>query len=223
MHIHGTLAGEGGAGRRRRGVRLVASRSRADRCRRQPGALHGLVPAVPAGHADRHRRSPRDLLEGSDFCGTPARIARAASRAELPSAGVALRQRRNLQTEATEGHAMAKNTICLWYDKDAEAPPALRRDLSRQRGRRRPPCAQRLSIRQERRRADGRFHRLRHSLPRPQRRPRLQAKRSVSFRSPPRIRRRPTATGTPSSATAARERCGWCKDKWGSWRSPRAC
>src|SRR5687767_15728560 len=28
---------------------------------------------------------------------------------------------RSFATEATEGHAMAKNTICLWYDKDAEA------------------------------------------------------------------------------------------------------
>ena len=53
---------------------------------------------------------------------------------------------------------MRKNTICLWYDKDAEAAARFyAADLSRQRGQCRPPCAQRLSQRKEGRRADGEF------------------------------------------------------------------
>ena len=41
------------------------------------------------------------------------------------------------------GRAIAKNTICLWYDKDTEAAARFyARDLSRQHGGRRPPCAQ---------------------------------------------------------------------------------
>ena len=36
---------------------------------------------------------------------------------------------------------MAKNTICLWYDKDAEAAARFYTNLSRQRRGCRPPCA----------------------------------------------------------------------------------
>ena len=100
-----------------------------------------------------------------------------------------------------------KNTICLWYDKDAEeAARFYAATFPDSAVRRRAPRAGRLSRRQEGRRADGRVHRPGHSLHRPQRRARLSstAKRSPS-RSPPTTRKKPTATGTPSSATAARK------------------
>ena len=76
---------------------------------------------------------------------------------------------------------MAKNTICLWYDKDAEACPLLCRNLSRQRRRRRPPCTQRLPLRQEGRRADRGIHSRRRPLSRPQWRPHVKHNEAFSF------------------------------------------
>ena len=84
------------------------------------------------------------------------------------------------QTCKAKGRAMRKNTICLWYDKDAEAAArfyaatfpdsAVSAVL---------PCAQRLSRRKEGRRADSGIHGPRHTLSRPQRRSRVQAQRSL--------------------------------------------
>ena len=54
--------------------------------------------------------------------------------------------------------------------------------------------------------------------------PNFKPNEAVSFMVVTETRRRPTATGTRSSATAAQESaCGWCKDRWGfSWQiTPR--
>ena len=50
--------------------------------------------------------------------------------------------------------------------------------------------------------------------------PNFKPNEAVSFRSSPRIRRKPTAIGMRSSTMAAQEsECSWCKDKWGfSWQ-----
>ena len=103
--------------------------------------------------------------------------------------------------------------------------PLLRRDLSRQRGGRRPPCAQRLPLRQEGRRADGRIHGCRRPLPRPQRRSRCSSTAKPSrSRSPPTIRQETDRYWNAIVGNGGQESaCGWCKDKWGiSWQiTPR--
>src|SRR5262249_45573028 len=101
-------------------------------------------------------------------------------------------------TSRAKGHAMAKNTICLWYDKDAEAAARFYAEtFPDRRGRCRSPCTQRLPIWQARRRVDGRVHRLGHPLYRPQRRSRVQAQRSLLV--PDRHRR--SARDRPCSST----------------------
>ena len=124
-------------------------------------------------------------------------------------------------------HAMAKNTICLWYDKDAEAAARFYAETfpdSAVGAVHRAPSD--YPVRQGGRRADGRVHRRGHSLPRPQRRARRSSTtRPSRSRSPPTTRRRPTATGTPSSATAARRaRAAGARTSGASpGRSRRAC
>ena len=108
----------------------------------------------------------------------------------------------------TKGHAMAiaKNTICLWYDKDAEAAArfyaATFPDSAVSAVHRAPGD---YPVRQGGRRA----HRRVHRLPAFPASASTAARRSSTARpspsrSPPTTRRRPTATGTRSSATAAR-------------------
>ena len=99
---------------------------------------------------------------------------------------------------------MAKNTICLWYDKDAEAaarfyaqtfliarwvPSIVRRAITRRQGRRR---------------ADRRIHGVGILASASTAAPRSSRAKHFRSRSPPTIRKRRIATGTPSSATAAR-------------------
>ena len=120
---------------------------------------------------------------------------------------------------------MAKNTICLWYDKDAEAAARFYAETF-------PDSAV------------GAVHRAPSDYPSGKKGdvltveftvagspvsastavPRSSITKPSRSRSPLTISKRPTATGTPSSAMAARRaQCGWCKDKWGvSWQiTPR--
>jgi hypothetical protein len=88
----------------------------------------------------------------------------------------------------------------------------------------RPPCSRRLPLRQGGRRADGRIHRRRHPLHRPQRRPAFKHSEAFSFQiatddqeETDRYWNAIVGNGGQESA------CGWCKDKWGiSWQiTPR--
>ncbi len=115
---------------------------------------------------------------------------------------------------------------CIWYEqRRRRRGEVLRRDLPRQLGRRGAQGTRRQSQHRGRRGADGRVHRLRHSLPRPQRRPALQAERGLLDPGlSPTTRKRPTACGTRSSAMAARKACaaGARTNGASRGRSPRA-
>ena len=102
--------------------------------------------------------------------------------------------------------------------------PLLRRDLSRQRGGRRPPCAQRLSIRQEGRRADVDFTVAGIPCIGLNGGPAFKHNEAFSFQiatddqeETDRYWNAIVGNGGQESA------CGWCKDKWGiSWQiTPR--
>ncbi|MBB4276254.1 putative 3-demethylubiquinone-9 3-methyltransferase (glyoxalase superfamily) [Rhizobium mongolense] len=120
---------------------------------------------------------------------------------------------------------MAKNTICLWFDKNAEAAARfLLRDLSRQHGECRAPRTRRLSGGQRGRCVDGRIHSCGHSLSRPERGPVFKHNEAFSFQiatddqeETDRYWNAIVENGGEESA------CGWCKDKWGiSWQiTPR--
>ena len=120
---------------------------------------------------------------------------------------------------------MAKNTICIWYDKDAEAAARFYAETF-------PDSAV------------GAVHRAPGDYPSGKEGdvltvdftvagipclglnggPRSSTTKPSRSRSRPTIRKRPIGTGTPSSAMAAQESaCGWCKDRWGvSWQiTPR--
>ena len=119
---------------------------------------------------------------------------------------------------------MAKNTICVWYDKDAEAAARFYAETFPNSAVRRSPRAQRLPVRQAGRRADRRIHGRRHSLYRPQRRSAFKHTEAFSFQiatddqaETDRYWNAIVGNGGEESA------CGWCKDKWGvSWQiTPR--
>src|SRR5215475_859760 len=55
------------------------------------------------------------------ICAMPAPSGRINLTARSPAGVDAIARKRANLTSTREGHAMAKNTICLWYDKDAEA------------------------------------------------------------------------------------------------------
>src|SRR5690606_32941745 len=97
-------------------------------------------------------------------------------------------------------------------------------DLPRHRRRPCPPRARRLPRRQTGRCAHRRVHGDGHPLHRPERRPRVQARRSISFQvatddqaETDRYWNAIVGNGGQESA------CGWCKDRWGvSWQiTPR--
>ena len=121
---------------------------------------------------------------------------------------------------------MRKNTICLWYDKDAEAAArfyaATFPDSAVGAVHRAPSD---YPSRQEGRRADGGIHgRSAYPVSASTAVPCSSITKPSRSRSRPKIRKRRTATGTQSSAMAGRRaQCGWCKDKWGiSWQiTPR--
>jgi len=100
----------------------------------------------------------------------------------------------------------AKNTICIWYDRDAEDAARFYAktfpDSSVGAVHRAPgdfPSGKKGDILTVEFKRDGR------PVPRPQRRTRVQAQRSIfRFRSQPRIKLKPIATGVRLSATAAR-------------------
>ena len=119
---------------------------------------------------------------------------------------------------------MAKNTICLWYDKDAEAaarfyaktfPDSTVGAVHRAPG---------LPIRQEGRRADGRIHGCRRACIGLNGGPVFKQSEAFSFQiatddqeETDRYWNAIVGNGGQESA------CGWCKDKWGlSWQiTPR--
>ena len=119
--------------------------------------------------------------------------------------------------------AIAKNTICLWYDKDAEAAARFYAKTfpdSRVSAVHRAPSDYPSGKKGDVRRSNS-------PSPEPRVSASTAARRSSTTkpsrsRSRPTIRAKPTAIGTPSSAMAG-SACGWCKDRWGvSWQiTPR--
>ena len=110
----------------------------------------------------------------------------------------------------------SKNTICLWYDGTAlDAADLLCRNLSRQRGRRRPSCAGDYPGQAERR-AHGRVHRGRIPCLGSTAARRSSTTRRSHSRSRPTTRLKPTACGTRSSTTAARKAlAAGARTRWG--------
>ncbi len=102
---------------------------------------------------------------------------------------------------------MSKNTICLWYDKDAEKPPVLCGHLPRQQDRSHHPRARQIPRREKREDVlVVEFHggrcRLRRIEPAA---PHSSTAKLSHSRSAPRIREKQIAIGTPSSAMAVRK------------------
>ena len=120
---------------------------------------------------------------------------------------------------------MRKNTICLWYDKDAEAAARFYAATF-------PDSAVGAVLHAPSDYPSGKKGDVLTVNSRSSAYP-VSASTAVPCssttkpsrsRSRPKIRQRRTATGTQSSAMAARRaQCGWCKDKWGiSWQiTPR--
>ncbi len=109
---------------------------------------------------------------------------------------------------------MNKNTICLWYNGDAEAAGAfLRGDLSRQRRKRRASRAVRLHFRQKGRCAHRRVHGLRHPLSWPQWRGLCSSTTKHSpFRSPTDTQEETDRYWNAIVGNGGEESaCGWCK------------
>lgn len=97
-------------------------------------------------------------------------------------------------------------------------------DLSRQRGGPRHARARRLSVGQGRRCPDGGVHRRRHSLSRPERRPRHPHNHAFSFQIATDDRAETDRLWNAIVGNGGAENvCGWCQDKWGlSWQiTPR--
>jgi 2-polyprenyl-6-hydroxyphenyl methylase/3-demethylubiquinone-9 3-methyltransferase len=93
----------------------------------------------------------------------------------------------------------AKNTICLWFDRDAEeaARFSTKTFLDSTSAR----CTGRREIIQALKRGRSRVHRDGHSLPRPQ--PAAPCSETDRFWN--------AIVGNGGQESA----CGWCKDKWG--------
>ena len=119
----------------------------------------------------------------------------------------------------------AKNTICIWYDKDAEAAATFYASLfpdSSVHGVFHAPGD--YPSGQKGQCADRQFHRLRHPLHRPERRPAFKHSEAFSMQ-----------IATDDQAETDRywnaiignggqaSECGWCRDKWGiNWQiTPR--
>ena len=120
---------------------------------------------------------------------------------------------------------MAKNTICIWYDKDAEAaarfyaatfPDSAVGAMQ--------PRAQRLSVRKGGRRDHGRIHGGRRALLGLNGGPMFKHSEAFSFQIATDNQEETDRYWNAIVGNGGQESdCGWCKDKWGiSWQiTPR--
>jgi len=119
---------------------------------------------------------------------------------------------------------MAKNTIFLWYNGDAEAAAASTRRPFGQRDGCRAPCAQRLPGRQGGRRADVEFTVAGISCVGLNGGPMFKHSEAFSFQIATDDQQETDRYWNAIVGNGGQESaCGWCKDKWGiSWQiTPR--
>ena len=111
---------------------------------------------------------------------------------------------RHMMPEAAKGQAMARTRFACGTTRTPRLLPASTPDLSRQRGGCRPPCTQRLPSGKKGDVLTVEFTVAGVPCLGLNGGPRSSTTKPSRSRSPPTISRRPTATGTPSSAMAAR-------------------
>src|SRR5262249_14107428 len=105
----------------RSSYRMCSGRSPASVGRTKTGCKIPAYPLTDRLQFDTLQRGPGWRGWNAIRSTETARVHHAARRRGNLAGGGARLAARKSHTSRAKGHAMAKNTICLWYDKDAEA------------------------------------------------------------------------------------------------------